>query len=366
MSPSQASVVVTGSSGFLGSAIVVELARRYRVLGIDQREPGAVLRQAAPSARFEIADIADRAALARIFSAEAQQSGGLNFVVHFAAFYHFDRDARPEYTTSNIHGTRNVVDLAAQLGAKRLVFASSLAALKIPQDGAVLTETSPIGGVIPYAWSKAEGEAIVASRTDALPAVSLRIGAVFSDWSELPFLWSLLKLWGGGGLTSRVVPGRGHTALPFIHRLDLARMVARVLESSDALGRAETFLACQHGSVSQNEIFTAIQALLSRSGRKPRYVPVWLARMGLRGQWALGAVTGNYPYERPWMLDYVDVPLIADTAYTRQKLGWDTAPEFGLLARLPFLFERFTQQRERWEQRNQRRTEGAYMMDSDD
>jgi nucleoside-diphosphate-sugar epimerase len=52
-------IIVTGSSGYLGSAICVDLARDNRVIGVDTRIPSKALQKAAPNVQWEQADIAD-------------------------------------------------------------------------------------------------------------------------------------------------------------------------------------------------------------------------------------------------------------------------------------------------------------------
>lgn len=346
-------VVLTGSSGFVGSALLVELSRNYRVIGVDRREPTQALRTAAPDAEFGTLDIADAQAVNALFKSKA---GAVDFVIHLAAFYHFDRDKHPEYARTNILGTQNVIAASIAARVKRLVFASSLAALAITPSGLALTEKSPIGGVIPYAWSKAGGEALLTTAAENIPVAILRIGAVFSDWTELPFLWSLLKLWGGKSRLSKVMPGRGRSGFPYIHRDDLVRLIARVLERTESIGRLETFLASQNGAVFHRELFECIHAARGSNSAKPFHIPRLAARLGLHAQWTLGWVTGKRPYERPWMIDYVDKPMIADTSYTRKILEWDCTPELSLTRRVPVLYERFNTQRALWEERNERRS----------
>lgn len=357
---SRKTLLLTGSSGFLGSALAIALAKDYRVVAVDQREPGPALRWATPGVRFERADIGDQSAVQRVFRDTLKDFGTLDFVVHFAAFYHFDLNRRPEYLHTNVEGTRHVVAAAADAGAKRLIFASSIGALALPPAGAAVDEKSPIGSVIPYGWSKGEGEAIVTAAADRLPAAIVRIGAVFSDWCELPLLWSLMKRWGGQGLASRVMPGRGATAFPFIHRDDLARLVMKTLQRSDGLPKLETLLASQHGAVTHQEIFDKLQELTGHR-QQAIHMPVPLARLGVRALRAASAIAGETPYERPWMLDYVDQALCADTTHTRKALDWDCAPDFDLLRRFPVLFEHFQRDRANWEIRNARRTQGAYV-----
>jgi len=353
-----ASIVLTGASGFIGSALAVELQRHWRVVAIDRREHSPALKRATPNAEWHDCDIADQSKLAEIFNDAGRRSSEL-IVVHFAAFYHFDLDAHPEYARTNVAGTENIVNAALAAKAKLLIFASSLAAVEIPQNGEPVHESSPIGGIIPYAWSKAQGEAIVAKQAAKLPCALLRIGAVFSDWAELPFLHSLIQLWGANGLMSRIIPGAGRTALPFIHRDDLAALVLKIIECRKTLDACETLLASQHGSVSHHEIYARI-CQIRGIARKPLYVPKLLARNGLRLQRLFGLLTGNVPYERPWMLDYLDRPMIADTSYTRGKIGWDCRAEYGLLQRLPLILQNYQTKPDEWIERNRRRTTRDY------
>ena len=71
-------------------------------------------------------------------------------------------------------------------------------------------------------------------------------------------------------------------------------------------------------------------------------------------------VLGRKRYERRWMMDYVDRPLVVDTAYTRQKLQWRPGPELSVLNRMPVLMQQFQEHRAIWERRNINRNEGRY------
>ena len=75
---------------------------------------------------------------------------------------------------------------------------------------------------------------------------------------------------------------------------------------------------------------------------------------------ALGRVTGEMPYERPWMLDYVDRPWVADTTFTRNRLDWDCSERLQIRERLPVLLSHFDNDRRVWERRNRERAMGRY------
>jgi nucleoside-diphosphate-sugar epimerase len=283
-------------------------------------------------------------------------------VVHLAAYYHFGTDWLPEYERTNVQGTSNVLQAALNTGARRIIFASSVAALEPPPPGGMLTERSPAGDFIPYAKSKTMGEAMVAELADKLPAVVLRIAGAFSDWCELPPLYSLIKLWSGWGPAGQMVPGRGGSGIPYIHRADVVRILRRCIERQETMDRLEVFLASQMGAVSHRELFPVIrQAAGRRVSLPPLLIPPALARLGLGFKLALGRVTGQVPYEQPWMLDFVDRPWSTDPSYTQRRLDWRPSPGMGILDRLPVMLQLHAGQRRTWEARNQRRNRGDYV-----
>ncbi len=56
-------VIVTGASGFIGSAVCIDLAKDFLVVAIDRREPTLRLREVAPLIIWHILDISDNLAV---------------------------------------------------------------------------------------------------------------------------------------------------------------------------------------------------------------------------------------------------------------------------------------------------------------
>jgi nucleoside-diphosphate-sugar epimerase len=189
----------------------------------------------------------------------------------------------------------------------------------------------------------------------------MRIGGVFSDWCELPPLYSLIRLWARRGPLGRCLPGRGQTGFPFIHRDELVRFVRRVLERDDRLGAHEVLFASEDGCVCHEDLFGPIRRLSGNSlTASPIRVPPALVRLFLYLKLAANSLTLRRTYEQPWMLTYVDRPLRVDTSATRRKLDWAPRPEYGILHRLPVLMEKYREHRRLWLSRNHRRNEGRY------
>jgi nucleoside-diphosphate-sugar epimerase len=354
-------LLITGAAGFLGSAITVELARKHRVIAVDVREPSEALRRAAPGVTWERLDIADPEAVTALFRGLPGDPHRLDFLIHLAAFYHFGSDWRPQYQRTNVQGTANLLRAAREASARRVIFASSVAAMEPPPPGRRLTERTPTSPFMPYARSKHLGEKMIAQGAKALPGIALRIAGTFSDWCELPPLYSLIKLWSGRGPLSRLVPGRGNSGFPYIHRSDVVHSVRRCIECHAELAPFEVLLASPSGAVSHSQVFSAVRRDAGRGARPaPIFIPPGLARLGISMRTALGRLVQKTSTEQPWMLDFVDRPWVADASDTESRLAWSCTPGMGILDRLPQILERFRANRRAWELRNRCRNEGRY------
>jgi nucleoside-diphosphate-sugar epimerase len=236
--------------------------------------------------------------------------------------------------------------------------------MKPPPPGQTLTEANGEMTDFPYCKSKAAGERLCAERYDELPAVVMRLGGVFSDWCELPPLYSLMRLWSRKGPMGRCIPGRGKTGFPYIHRDEVVRFVRRVIEKNDTLGRHEVLFASEDACTCHEDLFRPMRRLCGRSAvADPIHVPPPLAASFLYLKLAANGLLRRQTYEHPWMLTYADRPLRVDTSYTRQRLDWRPRDEYCILNRLPALIANFRNHRHSWQARNIRRNEGNYQFE---
>lgn len=354
-------VLVTGSSGYLGSAICVDLCRDHVVLGLDRRPPSQDLRDEAPGAEWGVVDITDARGLMGWTGRMVERYSRIDFVVHLAAFYHFGKRWLPEYEQVNVAGLKNTLEAAIAAKAARFVFAGSIASLSPPPRGNVLTEKSPPVDHVAYARSKALGETLLFDYQERIPSVSLRIGGVFSDWCELPPLFSLIRMWSSPTVTGRMIPGRGWSGFPYIHRRDLVAAVRNILRESHRLAPWERMFASPSGCTQHRDLFPVIRKGLGPGfSPRPLFIPPVVARTALFIRNRFKVLLGQRRYERRWMIDYVDKPLVVDAQYTHSTLGWTPSPDLGILQRLPVLMDHFRKDRREWEMRNIRRNEGQY------
>ena len=126
----------------------------------------------------------------------------------------------------------------------------------------------------------------------------------------------------------------------------LVKAIRRIIERNDALAPFETLFASPPGCTTHRELFDGVhRACGVHSPLKPIHVPPTIARSILTVKNGLKILLGRKRYERRWMMDYVDTPLVVDTRETQKKLLWTPEPELSILNRLPILMDRFLSNR---------------------
>ena len=170
-------VLVTGSSGYLGSQVVAALAARGDVstVALDVREPA----QRLPGVSYEIGDI--RAPEVDAIVARHRP----RVVIHLASIVTPGRRSDREFEYSvDVGGSRNILEACVRHGVRRIVVSSSGAAYGYhPDNPEWLTETDPVRGnqTFAYAWHKRLVEEMLADyrvRQPQLEQVVFRIGTI--------------------------------------------------------------------------------------------------------------------------------------------------------------------------------------------
>jgi dihydroflavonol-4-reductase len=134
-------ILVTGATGHIGNVLVRELLRggeRPRVLVRPGKLPPAL---AGLDVEISPGDILDQDSLNRAVQ-------GVRLVYHLAARISLASGPDPETERVNLEGTRNVIAAIRRSGAARLVYASSIYALRKPPDGTTIDETQPFEALL--------------------------------------------------------------------------------------------------------------------------------------------------------------------------------------------------------------------------
>ncbi len=171
------SVLVTGSSGYLGSQVVTQLAQRADVttIGLDLREP----LQRLAGVVYEVADI-------RSGDVESIVAGhNPDVVVHLASIVTPGKNSSREFEYSvDVGGTRNLLQACVRHGVRRVIVSSSGAAYGYhPDNPPWLTESDALRGnrSFAYSWHKRLVEEMLADyrlQQPQLEQIVLRIGTI--------------------------------------------------------------------------------------------------------------------------------------------------------------------------------------------
>ncbi len=346
-------ILVTGASGFIGKHFVTDVYKNFRLFCLarqSQKEVGISFHN---HIHWLQGDITNWKYLLSTLN-YVQDHGGVDYVLHLAGYYDFTMKDNLAYERTNVSGTRAVLEISKLLELKRFIFTSSLAACEFPPQGSALTEDSPADADYPYAHSKRKGEALVAQYFEKFPCSVVRLAAVYSDWCEYPMLYMLLNLWlSKNRIISKVVAGKGESAIPYIHIKDLIKLFLQIFEISDRLPRFAIYNASPQGCVSQNELYqTAVKYYHGRD-IEPVRLPKPVASLGLVAKYLLSRLNDKEPLEQPWMRKYIDKQLRVDASATYNALGWKPTPRYHILRRLLFLTEKKMSRPNDWDYRNQ-------------
>lgn len=167
-------ILVTGSSGRVGRAVVAALRAKGRaVRGFDLRPSGA-------HGDEIIGSLEDAAKL-------VEATHGITDVLHLGAFMSWASADRDRMYAVNVEGTRRLLDAASAAGVRRYVFASSGEVYPENRPEFLpVTEDHPLKPNSPYGLTKLLGEEMVRfhQRTGSLETVILRFSHT-QDASEL-------------------------------------------------------------------------------------------------------------------------------------------------------------------------------------
>jgi len=246
-------ILVTGSSGMLGRALVEHLADNgHEVLGVDLRPaPGQ-----APERRHFIGDVRDTALMTRA-------TAGASAVVHCAA-------ALPSYSAKqnhdiNVNGAQSVLSASYQAGVQRVIHVSSTAVYGLPKV-VPTTEEHPREPVDPYTRAKAEAEEVAEKFRDEGMCVSILRPKTFIGPGRMG-LFAMIFEWAEEGHNFPIL-GRGDALIQMLAIEDLLAAITSVLSAEENVANDTYNLgAAEFGTLRED-----FQAVLDAAGHGKRVV----------------------------------------------------------------------------------------------
>jgi len=274
-------VLITGSSGYLGSQTVAALAGRadLAVIALDVREPATRL----PGVTYEVADI--RAPEVDAIVARNHPE----VVVHLASIVTPGKNSNRAFEYDvDVNGTRNLLQACVAHGVRRLIVSSSGAAYGYHADNPEwLTESDPVRGneVFAYSCHKRLVEEMLAEYRASHPDLEqliFRIGTILGPMvrNQITDLFEKPKILAIAGSDSPFV---------FIHDQDVVGAIQHGIDSKNV----GIFNVAGDGKLTIFEI-------AERMGKTCRVLPAGLLKTAL---WVLKKL--NLTQYGPEQLDFL-------------------------------------------------------------
>jgi dihydroflavonol-4-reductase len=128
--------VVTGAAGYIGNVLIRELLSRGKKVKALTRSTSDLSSLEGLEVEKVLGNILDKDSLVRAFE-------GADTVFHLAAIISIMPGDRAFIRRVNLEGTKNVIDACTRCKVRRLVYTSSIHALKEPPHGTVINEDMP-------------------------------------------------------------------------------------------------------------------------------------------------------------------------------------------------------------------------------
>jgi dihydroflavonol-4-reductase len=308
-------ILVTGASGFLGSAV----AKCLTQAGYGVR---AFVRRSSP--RVNLAglklDIAEGDLLDANSIERAMQ--GVRFLFHVAADYRLWARNPADIVRTNVEGTRLVMAAARRAGIERIVHTSSVATLKPRPDGKPSDETYPLdekAAIGAYKYSKVAAERLVETMIaeQNLPAVIVNPSTPIGPGDVRPTPTGRIIIEAASGR----MPGYVDTGLNLVHVDDVAAGHLAALQK----GRIGERYILGGQDVLLGDMLAEIARRVGRSTPKLR-LPHALIFPIAYGAEALARFTGREPFVTTTGLKLAKDRMFFTSAKAERELGYSARP----------------------------------------
>jgi len=308
-------ILVTGGTGFTGTALVQRLCRDgHSVVALDYKEGLACDALRALGAEVVIGSVTDR-------SAVEQSMRGVEFVFHLAAAFRELNVPNSYYDEVNVGGTRVILEAARQAGVRKFVYCSTCGVhgnIDHPPAG----ENAPIQPADYYQRTKYEAEPLVKQfgRT-GMETVIVRPAAIYGPGDPERFFLIFRRVAKG----SFPMFGNGRT---LYHPLYIDNLVdAFLLCMPPGAGAEMEYLIADEQYYPIEEIVRAVARALQVSVRIRHYPVLPVVMAGYLCE-AVCKPLGVTPPIFPRRVDWYRQNRAFDITRARRELGYQ--PKVGL------------------------------------
>jgi dihydroflavonol-4-reductase len=312
---------LTGASGFVGSAV----ARKLLDEGFAVR---ALVRKSSNRINFGGIDLDIVEGDIRDASLVEQAMHGARYAFHVAADYRLWAPDPGEIIKTNTQGTRAVMEAAQKAGVERVVYTSSVATLRLSDNGSPSDETMPLSeehAIGAYKKSKVLAERLVERMVadDGLPAVIVNPSTPIGPRDVRPTPTGRIVVEAASGR----MPAYVETGLNLVHVDDVADGHVAALKN----GRTGERYILGGQDMTLGQMLTEIAHLAGKhppSLKLPRSLIYPIAY----GAEAVARLTGREPFATVDGLRMAKYKMFFSSAKAESELGYRARPAADALA----------------------------------
>ena len=304
-------ILVTGASGFVGSAVAKCLLRAGHQVRVLVRPTSSRMNLADPRLEIVEGDLRDADSIERA-------AKGIRFLFHVAADYRLWARNPEDIVRTNVEGTRSVMSAAQRAGVERIVYTSSVATLAARPNGAPSDETFPLdakSAVGAYKYSKVAAERLVESMVAAqnLPVIIVNPSTPIGPGDVRPTPTGRIIVEAAAGR----MPGYVDTGLNLVHVDDVAAGHLAALQK----GRIGERYILGGQDVLLGDMLGEIAGFVGRSPPKLR-IPRRLIFPIAYGAEAIAHFTGREPFVTTTGLRLAKDRMFFTSAKAERELGY--------------------------------------------
>lgn len=335
-------IVITGSSGRIGTRLMKRLAKKFDVIGLDKM-PNPFPLPDVECINFDItSEESIRAAMERIHYAYGEKIAS---VIHLAAYYDFSGEPSPMYEEVTVKGTEKFLNVLQNFQVGQFVFSSTNLIYKPTKPGKKIDEDCPVAPNWNYPESKVHTEEIIHQKRGNMKAVLLRVAGVYDDeCHSIPVSHQIQRIY-EKHLTGHFFSGDSSHGNVFVHMDDLLDALMKTIEKRGSLPEEIAINIGEPETPSYEALQNKIGKLIHGKEWETYEVPKLIAKAGAWGMDLFGD-----PFIKPWMIDRADDHFELDISRAGEMLAWE--PRHTLMDTLPKMIRKLKEDPVYWYKEN--------------
>jgi nucleoside-diphosphate-sugar epimerase len=323
-------IIVSGSSGLIGTAVIHKIAPQFRVVGLDN----AGYPYPPAEAECVCMDITDDKSMKFVFERIRYEYGNkIASVVHLAAYYDFLGKPSDLYDKITVKGTERLIKYLQDFDVEQFIFSSSMLVYKPSSPGVKINEEWPLEPKWDYPKSKVATEKILHEQRGKIPVVNMRMAGVYSEeGNSIPVTNQIQRIY-EKQITARLYPANTAHGSTYVHLDDVVNAIVKTIAKRAELPPEIIVNIGDDETLSYQQLQNIISTEINGKKSEIIHIPKWFAKAGAFMQNLFGNA-----FIKPWMIDLADDHFEMDSSKAKKLIGWK--PKHGLRDTLPKMIKK--------------------------